>query len=189
MDFPFFGFSLDSRPRPLPRLTTTKKTQKTSTIKINQAPCAASTSSPWRSSARRRSQPRGRGACASGEQEFSFRELKEKRERAAATTTSFFFLFFFLSFFLSLSFFLAHRLFFSSLESNTNSSTTKNSEASPPDLEALANDLPDDHPFAVRADVSPEEAKLAKARLRVRRGLPLRDLSGARGFSSDEEKR
>ena len=71
---------------------------------------------------------------------------------------------------------------------------TKNqySESSPPDLDALALDLPDDHPFAVRAEVSPEEQELAAARLRVRRGLPLRDLSGARGFSSsplDEELR
>ena len=66
--------------------------------------------------------------------------------------------------------------------------TNENSDASPPDFDALAADLPDDHPFAVRAEVSPEEAELAAARLRVRRGLPLRDLSGARGFS-DEEKR
>jgi hypothetical protein len=68
-----------------------------------------------------------------------------------------------------------------------------NSEASPPDLEALATDLPADHPFAVVEEVTPEEAELAAARLRVRRGLPLRDLSGARGFSStpsdEEEKR
>lgn len=87
---------------------------------------------------------------------------------------------------------LTHRLFL--LRNNIKTSTKKNakrSEASPPDLDALATDLPDDHPFAVRAEVSPEEAELAAARLRVRRGLPLRDLSGARGFSSaaDEETR
>ena len=76
------------------------------------------------------------------------------------------------------------RLFFLPLES-----PAKYSEASPPDFEALAEDLPEDHPFAVRSEVSPEEAELAAARLRIRRGLPLRDLSGARGFSSDEERR
>ena len=83
----------------------------------------------------------------------------------------------------------SHRALFSlSLLSSHKRKKNKRSDASPPDFEALAADLPEDHPFAVREEVSPEEAELAAARLRVRRGLPLRDLSGARGFS-DEEKR
>lgn len=53
-------------------------------------------------------------------------------------------------------------------------------------LTAFAADVPDDHPFAVKADVSEEEAALAAARLRVRRGLPLRDLSGRRGLPGME---
>ena len=83
---------------------------------------------------------------------------------------------------------LSHRAPLSSLSQSKQTNKNNTSDASPPDFEALAADLPEDHPFAVRDEVSPEEAELAAARLKVRRGLPLRDLSGARGFS-DEEKR
>lgn len=54
------------------------------------------------------------------------------------------------------------------------------------DVTSFAAQVPDDHPFAVAAAVSEEEAALAAARLRVRRGLPLQDLSGRRGLPEDE---
>lgn len=59
--------------------------------------------------------------------------------------------------------------------------------ASAADVTAFADAVPDDHPFAVAAEVSDEEAALAAARLRVKRGLPLQDLSGRRGFPGDDE--
>lgn len=46
-------------------------------------------------------------------------------------------------------------------------------------------DLPDNHPFAVKKKVSKDEEELAKKRLEVKRGLPLQDLSGNRGFPED----
>ena len=108
-------------------------------------------------------------------------ELRESKRRTTTTTAT-------TAFLLLLPLFL---LSFSPFQT-TQPPPKNNSEASPPDLEALATDLPADHPFAVVEEVTPEEAELAVARLRVRRGLPLRDLSGARGFSSpsdEEEKR
>lgn len=46
-------------------------------------------------------------------------------------------------------------------------------------------DLPDNHPFAVKKKVSKDEEELAKKRLEVKRGLPLQDLKGNRGFPED----
>ncbi|KAK9903560.1 hypothetical protein WJX75_008961 [Coccomyxa subellipsoidea] len=48
------------------------------------------------------------------------------------------------------------------------------------DLENV--ELPENHPFAVKKQVSKDEEELQNARLKVTRGLPLQDLSGSRGF-------
>ncbi|KAK9802693.1 hypothetical protein WJX73_007339 [Symbiochloris irregularis] len=45
--------------------------------------------------------------------------------------------------------------------------------------------LPDNHPFAVKKPVTKEDEELVEARLNVRRGLPLQDLSGRRGLPDD----
>ncbi|KAK9835326.1 hypothetical protein WJX81_002171 [Elliptochloris bilobata] len=46
-------------------------------------------------------------------------------------------------------------------------------------------ELPSNHPFAVAEQVTEEEEELQRARLNVRRGPPLQDLSGTRGFPED----
>ncbi|KAL0029419.1 hypothetical protein WJX77_006094 [Trebouxia sp. C0004] len=51
------------------------------------------------------------------------------------------------------------------------------------DIEKM--DLPENHPFAVAKKVSKDEEELAKKRLSVKRGLPLQDLTGKRGFPDD----
>lgn len=51
------------------------------------------------------------------------------------------------------------------------------------DIEKM--DLPENHPFAMAKRVSKDEEELAKKRLSVKRGLPLQDLTGKRGFPDD----
>jgi len=49
--------------------------------------------------------------------------------------------------------------------------------------------IPEDHPFATREAVAPEDAELLRRRLRVVRGAPLQDLDGTRGYGDgDDEK-
>ncbi|CAL5222148.1 g4471 [Coccomyxa viridis] len=48
------------------------------------------------------------------------------------------------------------------------------------DLEKV--ELPANHPFAMKKQVSRDEEKLQKARLEIKRGLPLQDLANNRGF-------
>ncbi|CAL8465378.1 g4914 [Coccomyxa elongata] len=52
------------------------------------------------------------------------------------------------------------------------------------DLENV--ELPENHPFAIKKQVSKDEEELQNARLKVRRGLPLQDLSGSRGFADSQ---
>eukprot|EP00884_Botryococcus_braunii_P012360 jgi/Botrbrau1/21124/Bobra.0061s0019.1 len=55
------------------------------------------------------------------------------------------------------------------------------------DIERIV--LPENHPFAVKKKVSKEEEDLIKARLAVKRGLPLQDLQGTRGLPDDAFRR
>ncbi|KAK9805559.1 hypothetical protein WJX72_005072 [[Myrmecia] bisecta] len=56
------------------------------------------------------------------------------------------------------------------------------------DLDLSKVELPDNHPWAVKKQVDPQEEELQKARLNIRRGAPLQDLSGNRGFPDDKFK-
>jgi hypothetical protein len=49
--------------------------------------------------------------------------------------------------------------------------------------------IPEDHPFATRETVGPEDVDLLRQRLRIARGAPLQDLDGTRGYGDgDDEK-
>lgn len=50
----------------------------------------------------------------------------------------------------------------------------------PPNEEEI--DIPANHPFAKREQISSDQEELMKQRMRVRRGLPLQDLRGTRGL-------
>lgn len=51
---------------------------------------------------------------------------------------------------------------------------------SPPNEEDI--DIPSNHPFAKREQITEEQQELMKKRLQVKRGLPLQDLQGTRGL-------
>lgn len=61
----------------------------------------------------------------------------------------------------------------------------RSKERDTPRLDLDQVELPDNHPFAVKKKVSKDEEELAKKRLEVKKGLPLQDLAGKRGFPED----
>lgn len=54
------------------------------------------------------------------------------------------------------------------------------------DFRKAEPEVPKDHPFAVKQELTPEEEELIQKRLSVRRGAPVQDLSGRRGYPGME---
>ncbi|KAK9864950.1 hypothetical protein WJX84_010154 [Apatococcus fuscideae] len=57
------------------------------------------------------------------------------------------------------------------------------------DIDIEKVELPENHPWAVKQKVTKDEEELQKARLTIRRGAPLQDLTGKRGFPEDPRSR
>ena len=46
-------------------------------------------------------------------------------------------------------------------------------------------EIPEDHPFASSERVAEEDDELIKARMKIKRGMPLQDLDGTRGYGDE----
>ena len=46
-------------------------------------------------------------------------------------------------------------------------------------------EIPEDHPFASSERVAKEDDELIKARMKIKRGMPLQDLDGTRGYGDE----